>query len=248
MNNEEFNVTIDKFDGPLDLMLHLIKENQLDLMDLDINVLTDQYIAYLQSMENLHLEIVSEYLVELATLIEYKSKKMLPGVNDNLEDEYEEDPKARLVQRLLEYQQYKEVSNEMFNLYEERQMLMSRPLSSEIDSFIKEEDDKVNYEGNPYDLMKAMRRCLMRLHLTTPVAKQYTVTEVSIEDRELEVRAKLDKMPDKFRFEALLEDVYDMPMFIATFLSVLDLARMHTLVFTIDDNDVIWFARGEHFA
>lgn len=248
MNNEEFNVTIDKFDGPLDLMLHLIKENQLDLMDLDINVLTDQYIAYLQSMENLHLEIVSEYLVELATLIEYKSKKMLPGVNDNLEDEYEEDSKARLVQRLLEYQQYKEVSNEMFNLYEERQMLMSRPLSSEIDSFIKEEDDKVNYEGNPYDLMKAMRRCLMRLHLTTPVAKQYTVTEVSIEDRELEVRAKLDKMPDKFRFEALLEDVYDMPMFIATFLSVLDLARMHTLVFTIDDNDVIWFARGEHFA
>lgn len=245
---EEFNVTIDKFDGPLDLMLHLIKENQLDLMDLDINALTDQYIAYLQSMENLHLEIVSEYLVELATLIEYKSKKMLPGVDDNLEDEYEEDPKARLVQRLLEYQQYKEVSNEMFNLYEERQMLMSRPLSSEIDSFSKEEDDKVNYEGNPYDLMKAMRRCLMRLHLTTPVAKQYTVTEVSIEDCELEVRAKLDKMPDKFRFEALLEDVYDMPMFIATFLSVLDLARMHTLVFTIDDNDVIWFARGEHFA
>ncbi len=248
MNMEEFNVTIDKFDGPLDLMLHLIKENQLDLMDLDINVLTDQYIAYLQSMENLHLEIVSEYLVELATLIEYKSKKMLPGSEDDLEDEYEEDPKARLVRRLLEYQQYKEVSNEMFNLYEERQKLMSRPLSSEIDSFTKEEDDKVSYEGNPYDLMKAMRRCLMRLHLTTPVAKQYTVTEVSIEDRELEVRAKLDKMPDKFRFEALLEDVHDMPMFIATFLSVLDLARMHTLVFTIDDNEVIWFARGEHFA
>ena len=245
---EEFNVTIDKFDGPLDLMLHLIKENQLDLMDLDINVLTDQYIAYLQSMENLHLEIVSEYLVELATLIEYKSKKMLPGSEDDLEDEYEEDPKARLVRRLLEYQQYKEVSNEMFNLYEERQKLMSRPLSSEIDSFTKEEDDKVSYEGNPYDLMKAMRRCLMCLHLTTPVAKQYTVTEVSIEDRELEVRAKLDKMPDKFRFEALLEDVHDMPMFIATFLSVLDLARMHTLVFTIDDNEVIWFARGEHFA
>ena len=136
----------------------------------------------------------------------------------------------------------------MVNLYEERQKLMSRPLSTEVDSFTKEEDDKVSYEGNPYDLMKAMRRCLMRLHLTTPVAKQYTVTEVSIEDRELEVRAKLDKMPDKFRFEALLEDVHDMPMFIATFLSVLDLARMHTLVFTIDDNEVIWFARGEHFA
>ena len=69
----EFKVTIDTFDGPLDLMLHLIKEKQLDLMNLDMNVLTDQYIAYLNQMENLHLEIASEYLSELATLIEYKS-------------------------------------------------------------------------------------------------------------------------------------------------------------------------------
>ncbi len=68
----EFKVTIDTFDGPLDLMLHLIKEKQLDLMNLDMNVLTDQYIAYLNQMENLHLEIASEYLSELATLIEYK--------------------------------------------------------------------------------------------------------------------------------------------------------------------------------
>jgi segregation and condensation protein A len=247
-NMEEFNVTIDKFDGPLDLMLHLIKENQLDLMDLDINVLTDQYIAYLQSMEHLHLEIVSEYLVELATLIEYKSKKMLPGAADDLDDEYEEDPKERLVRRLLEYQQYKEVSVQMNSLYEERQMLMSRPLSAEIDAFAKEDDEKVKYEGNPYELMKAMRRCLMRMHLATPQEKQYTVTEISIEDRELVVRARLDKLPEKFRFEAFLEDVHDMPMFIATFLSILDLARMHTLVFTIDENEVIWFSRGEHFA
>lgn len=244
---DEFKVTIDKFDGPMDLMLHLIKENQLDLMDLDVNVLTDQYIAYLQGISDLHLEVASEYLVELATLIEYKSKKMLPGAADDLEDEYEEDPKERLVRRLLEYQQFKEASAEMGNLYEERQKLMSRPLSSEIDAFAKEDDDKVSYSGNPYDLMKAMRRCLMRMHLTSPVEKQYTVTEVSIEDRELVVRAKLDKMPEKFRFEALLDDVHDMPMFIATFLSILDLARMHTLVFTIDDNDVIWFSRGEHF-
>jgi segregation and condensation protein A len=199
-------------------------------------------------MESLHLEVVSEYLVELATLIEYKSKKMLPGADDELNDEYEEDPKERLVRRLLEYQQYKEVSTQMTNLYEERQLLMSRPLSSEIDAFAKEDDEKIKYEGNPYDLMKAMRRCLMRMHLTTPQEKQYTVTEISIEDRELVVRAKLDRLPEKFRFESLLDDVHDMPMFIATFLSILDLARMHTLVFTIDDNDVIWFARGERFA
>ena len=76
---EDFKVSIDKFDGPLDLMLHLIRENKLDLMDLDVSELTAQYIAYLNSMETLHLEIASEYMVELATLIEYKSRKMLPA-------------------------------------------------------------------------------------------------------------------------------------------------------------------------
>ena len=74
----DFKVTIDQFEGPLDLMLHLIKENKLDLFDLDIDVLTGQYLIYLDSMDQLHLEIASEYLVELATLIEYKSKRLLP--------------------------------------------------------------------------------------------------------------------------------------------------------------------------
>ena len=87
---EEFKVTIDTFDGPLDLMLHLIQEKQLDLLNLDMNVLTDQYIAYLNRMEKVHLEIAGEYLLELATLIEYKSRKMLPGKKDEqLDDTYE---------------------------------------------------------------------------------------------------------------------------------------------------------------
>ena len=205
----EFKVTIDTFDGPLDLMLHLIKEKQLDLMNLDMNVLTDQYIAYLNQMENLHLEIASEYLSELATLIEYKSKKMLPGKHEDLDDSYEEDPKDRLVKRLLEYQQFKEASEDLNALYESRQLQLSRPLSDEVDQWMKE-DESLPYEGNPYDLMRAM----------------------------------LDRLPKTFRFENLLEDVHDMPMFIATFLSVLDLARQHTLAFTVDENDVIWFTRG----
>lgn len=241
---EEFKVTIDAFDGPLDLMLHLIKEKELDLMDLDMNVLTDQYIAYLDQMTTLHLEIASEYLSELATLIEYKSKKMLPGNKDELEDGYEEDPKERLVKRLLEYQQFKEVSQQLNTNYEERQELMCRPLSNEADQWMKD-DEEVKYTGNPYDLMRAMKRALMRLRLQKPLDSTYTVKEVSMEDRELEVRAKLDKLPKTFRFENLLDDVHDIPMFIATFLSVLDLARLHTLVFTVDEDDVIWFTRGE---
>ena len=82
----DFKVNIDQFDGPLDLMLHLIKEGELDLFSLDIVKLTDQYLAYIHAMQQLHLDIASEYMVELATLIEYKSKKLLPNDKEELED------------------------------------------------------------------------------------------------------------------------------------------------------------------
>ena len=106
----EFTVLIDQFEGPLDLMLHLIRENKLDLFDLDMNVLTEQYLAYLETMESMHLEIASEYLGELAALLEYKSKKLLPREKVEITEEYEEDHRDRLVSRLLEYQRFKEIS------------------------------------------------------------------------------------------------------------------------------------------
>lgn len=240
---EEFKVAIDKFDGPLDLMLHLIKEKELDLFDLDVNVLTDQYIAYLNAMSNLHLEVASEYLVELAELIEYKSRKLLPKDESELGDDYEEDPKDRLVKRLLEYQQYKEVSAQLNDLYHERQEQLTKPLSDEAEQWMKTPDNQP-YVGNPNDLLRAMRRVLLRMQLAQPIETRYTAREISMEDRELEVRAKLDHLPSTFRFENLLDDCKDVPMFIATFLAVLDLARLHTLVFTVDENDVIWFSKG----
>ena len=245
---EEFKVTIEQFEGPLDLMLHLIKEQELDLFDLDVNILTDLYVAYLNAMSDMHLEVASEYLVELAELIEYKSRKLLPKDNSELEDNYEEDPKERLVRRLLEYQQFKEVSASLNRLYEERQEMLSKPVSGIVDDWMKNPEEESHYEGNPYDLMRAMRKLLMRIQLQKPIETKYTHREISMEDRELEVRAKLDKLPETFRFENLLDDCHDVPMFIATFLAVLDLARLHTLVFTVDENDVIWFSRGTGMA
>ena len=84
-----FTVETMRFEGPLDLMLHLIHEKELDIFDLDMEVLTDQYIKYLHEMEKLKLEVESEYLVELAALIEYKSKKLLPKPSEDLNDEYD---------------------------------------------------------------------------------------------------------------------------------------------------------------
>ena len=137
---DEFKVTIDQFEGPLDLMLHLIKEKQLDLENLDMNVLTDQYIAYLNSMTRMHLEIAGEYLSELAQLIEYKSKKML-GIKEEIEAE-EPDTKEKLIQRLLEYQKYKEVSEQLNEYYESRSLLIGKPMSKEADAWMESDDEQ----------------------------------------------------------------------------------------------------------
>lgn len=235
-------MTIDQFSGPLDLMLHLIREKKLDLFDLDMNVLTDQYIAYLNSMQEMHLEIAGEYLAELASLIEYKSRKMIPGNEEELEEE--EDPKQKLVKRLLEYQQYKEVSRQFEEMYEDRQTKISRPVLEEADQWMKESEEG-HVTGTPYDLVKAMRKLLYRMQIETPKERSFEVKEISIEDRELEVRAKLDHLPDTFAFESLLEDCIGNPQkAIATFIAVLDLARQHILFFTVDEQETIWFSRG----
>lgn len=244
MSMDEFKVVTEQFDGPLDLMLHLIREKELDLMDLDMNVLTDQYIAYIRSMETMHLEIAGEYMAELAGLIEYKSKRLLPGAKADEMEEEDGYTREKLVARLLEYQQYKEASRELNQLYESRQKLMSRPLSNETEQWMKQDED-FHYSGSPYELMKAMRRCMMRMQLMKPIETRYTAKEISMEDRLLQVRARLSELPDVFRFEQLCEDCHDVQMYIVTFLAVLDLARMHTLVFTIDDSDTIWFSRGD---
>ena len=238
-----FQVNTQQFEGPLVLMLHLIKEHELDLFDLDISVLADQYLSYLNQMEHLHLEVESEYLVELATLIEYKSRKLLPKDDSKLEAEYEEDPKERLVRRLIEYQQFKEVSSALNELHQERQLHLTRPLSNESDQWVQMESDE-KLEGNPYDLVKAMMKCLRRAQLSKPIETRYTKKELSVDDRKMQITARLRTLPKTFTFENLLEDCTSLHESIVTFLAVLELAKNHILVFSVDESETIWFERG----
>ncbi len=239
-----FEVETLKFEGPLDLMLHLIHEQQLDIFDLDMEVLTDQYINYLHTMEELQLEVESEYLVELATLIEYKSKKLLPK-KENEEDEDLEDPKDKLVRRLLEYQKYKEVSKSLYDSYVERQDQLSKPVS--FDEIIKHRNDPdQKIEGDPYDLLKAMNKVLRRLQLSRPLDIKFTQKELSPEDRILQIKARLKDLPETFSFETLIEDCDNLHEYVITFIAILDMAKDHYLTFTIDDNESIWFSRGSN--
>ena len=240
-----FTVETLKFEGPLDLMLHLIREQQLDIFDLNMEVLTDQYIAYLHAMEELHIDIESEYLVELATLIEYKSKKLLPKQPNDLDDDLE-DPKDKLVRRLLEYQKYKEVTGILYDSYMDRQDQMSKSVSFDEVMKSKNDFDVRKLEGDPYDLLKAMNKVLRRLQLSKPLDIKFTQKELSPEDRILQIKARLKDLPETFNFETLLDDCESLHEYVVTFLAILDMAKDHYLMFTVDDSDNIWFRRGSN--
>lgn len=239
-----FEVTTHSFEGPLDLMLHLIKENKLDLFDLDMDILTSQYLTYLNAMEAYHLEIASEYLSELAGLIEYKSKKLLPREKVLIEEEFEEDQRDKLVKRLLEYQRFKEVCQTFEDYYNQRQMSYTKPLSEETNQWItlvKEEE----LQGNPYDLVKAMNKIIRRSFLQRPQQTRMTIKELSLDERVVQIQDRLRFWSGKMNFETLCEDCTDLHMVIVTFLSVLDLIKHGEINYAVDEDDTIWIIKGD---
>ncbi len=239
-----FSVMINEFEGPLDLMYHLIKENKLDLFDLDMDILSDQYLAYINQMEEMHLDIASEFLSELAGLLEYKSKKLLPKEKVEIEEEYEEDHRDKLVKRLLEYQRYKEACDTLKPLYEQRALCYAKPLSMETAKWasqIKEED----LEGSPYDLMKAMNKVLRRIALHHPIETKMNVKELSVDERMEQIHERLKNFKGKMSFTQLCSDCTNKHMVIVTFMAILDMIKFQEISYLMDDFDEIWIVKGE---
>ena len=241
----EFKVTIDQFEGPLDLMLHLIKENKLDLFDLDMNVLASQYIDYIQKMEEIHLEIASEYLEELASLVEYKSRKLLPRNDVEVTQDYEEDQRDKLVNRLLEYQRYKEASEFLKEEFDKRQKLYTRPQASIVSSWQSQPVLDSLEKQSPYDLLKAMNRVVSRMAILKPYQTKVTIKELSVEQRVEQVKQIIEKRTDKISFEQLCLDCSNLHMVIVTFLSLLDLIHQRIITFTVDEKETIWVYKGD---
>ena len=240
----EFKIMIAQFEVPLVLLVHLLRENKLDLFDLDMNVLTEQYLAYLDAMESMHLGIASEYLSELAALLEYKSKKLLPREKAEITEEYEEDHRDRLVARLLEYQRFKEVSLMLKESFEHRQHRMDKPLSEESARWMNEPQEG-ELHCSPYDLVKAMKRVMQRMALMHPYETKMKVKEISVDERVSQIQERLSGWEGKMSFEQLCSDCEDLRMVIVTFLALLDLIKYKVLLFHIDEEETIWIIKGE---
>ena len=226
----DYKVTIDKFEGPLDLLLHLIKEADIDIFDIKVSDITNQYLMYISQMEELNLNVDSEYLVMAADLIEMKSRELLP--RDEETEENEEDPREELINRLVEYQKYKEISKSFKELEEERQELFTKDPSL-LEEF-KDDSLKISEDISLEDLIKAFAKFKERKQFEKPLNTVVTKKEYSVHARSLEIMDRLTKNK-QVDFEDLYE-VFTKDYVVVTFLSILDLAKKGNLEIKQDHN------------
>lgn len=226
----DYCFTIDKFSGPLDLLLHLIKQSNIDIYDIKIEQITEQYLDYIKKMEDLNLNIASSYLVMAAELIEMKASMLLPKP-ELVEDEYEGDPKEKLIQRLLEYQHYKDITSKFHELELDRQEYFTKK-SSDFDEFQSVSTLADGIELT--DLIKAFEKFLNRKEIEKPLNTKITTKEYSITLRSKQIK-DIIKKNKKVNFQELF-DIRSKSYIVVTFLSVLVLAKNKELKIIQDNN------------
>jgi len=224
-------IKINEFEGPLDLLLHLIKESKMDIFDLKIEVITDQYLEYINKMEEMNLDIASSYLVMAAELIEMKSRMLLPRHEED--EEQEEDPQEQLVNRLIEYQRYKDLTKEFKELEEERHKVYTKSPEN-IKEYLPEVEVISNTDVTLDDLIKAFQKFLERQKENEPLSTKVTKKEMSVEDRRKFIRNILKKK-HKFNFLELF-DVLTKEYVVVTFLAILEMARQNELIIVQESN------------
>lgn len=229
--SDKYIVTIDNFDGPLDLLLHLIKEQDIDIYDIKIEDITKQYLDYIKHMKELNLEIASEYLVMASELIEMKSKMLLPKKREKEEDDYEEDPRELLIERLLAYKRYKEVTSEFKDLELTRKMIFTREPDN-LNRYAKEEESIE--ELGVADLIGAFNNLLKRKELDRPIATKITKKELSVADKVNKIKNIL-RNKKRINFEEIFE-VSTKEEVIISFLSVLEMVKKDEILLTQDGN------------
>jgi len=230
--------TINDFEGPLDLLLHLIKEDNIDICDISIARITEQYLGYISKMQSMNLDIASEYLVLAAELIEIKSKTLLPGAEA---EEIIEEFKEEIVEKLIDYKQYKEVCEDLKKKEEMRSLMFDKE-PSKCTNYIELENEK--NVGCAEDLFKAFENVLLKMESAKPIETKVTYKEYSVYERSREV-INIVRNKKRVCFSELFTN-YSRDYVIVTFLSILDLARNHQIFIEQDNNfNDIFLVGGE---
>ena len=215
------NFVINDFEGPLDLLLHLIKTSKMDIYDISIEEITKQYLEFIKRMKEMNLDIASEYLVMASELIEMKSRLLLPTSKNEEDDDYEEDPKEKLINRLLEYKKYKDMVDTFKVLEEERKEIFTKePINlSEYKDVQTENNGDITLE----DLINALNNFLKRKEDEKPKETKITKKELSVTERTTQIRNILKKKKRVSFFD--LFEIKTKEYVVVTFLSILEMAK-----------------------
>ncbi|WP_085523499.1 segregation/condensation protein A [Tuberibacillus sp. Marseille-P3662] len=238
----EYKVKINAFEGPLDLLLHLIKKLEIDIYDIPVATITEQYLEYIHQMQELHLDVASEYLVMAATLVELKSRMLLPQQEEleeeALEDEYaveEEDPRAELMRRLLDYKRYKKVAEALQDKEVSQSHVYVKP-PSDLSEFQHDTDMKPQVTNvSLYDMISSLQHLFRRRKLEAPLQTKVEKQDLPIGTRMKEVIRTLSILQEPQPF-AVLFPYPSRSHMVVTFLSLLELMKEGQITCTQKNN------------
>lgn len=222
-----YDISLDNFQGPMDLLLHLIKKKKMNILDIKLEIIIDEYLNYINTLEKLNLNIASSYLVMSCELIEIKSRMLLP----NQELEEEENLEENLINRLIEYEKYKEIIPTFKDLENERNNYITKSPSSILEY---KKDEKVESNLTINDLVNAYKKFLERIEDEKPINTKITKKEISID---LEIKRIRDKFKLNKRikfFDLFYKNTKD--YIIASFLAILEMSSKNEIRIIQDSN------------
>lgn len=233
---------LESFEGPLDLLLHLIEKNKIDIYDIPIAKITDQYMGYLDGVDENDTDFLSEFLVMAATLIEIKSKMLLPADEENEEDE---DPREELVKQLLEYKLFKHMSLDLKDMETKagHQFFKEPSLPDEVSKYSPEIDYDIVLEGVTAQSLSAAFRDILKRYdasLNTEEKRYGRIKkeEISLPEKINEIRSLLKKSAD-LSFCSIIEKKPSRENIIVTFLAVLELMRIGEILAVQKGKDIL---------
>lgn len=245
-------ITIKSFQGPMDLLLHLIKEKNLDILKLNLNEVTNQYLNFINEQLMQNIDLISEYLPIVAYLLELQSKQLLPKQELIIDSAYEQEiNRQKLINRLLEYKKFKEISSYFKEQAAHRTQLLTKA-PSDLKAYLADEiSPPVLLKNNVNKLAQAMLNLFNRLQSENKLPVNLSLNLISAEDRAKEIKQLLQKNPQThFKLEQLFfTKTLTLHYFIITFIAILDLAN-HQILHIMQTNtftEITVIYRGDYY-
>lgn len=221
-----YRVKLDIFEGPFDLLLYLIRKHEIDIYDIPIHLITEQFFEYLELMKMLDLEIAGEFIEMVAILMNIKARLLLPRPVGVSEEEYE-DPRAELVERLIEYKRFKEAAGELYQYEDKQRKLYPRLYFPRLEAETDEDPDAYLKDVSLFDLLLAFKRALDNMPKVT--YHEVKRIDVTVEEQTAFITEQLKTRP-LILFSELMSELRDKIVIVVTFLALLEMIRIGKVI------------------